>query len=233
MVNLHCIIVEDDAAAQLLLQTMIEKTSFLVLKKIASNALEAIEYLKTETVDLIFLDMEMPGLSGLQFLDVLTQKPSIIIVSGEQKYALDAFRYSVADYLLKPVTDYGRFMQAVLKVQGLKETQAKKETPENSQLFVKVDSLLQSLAIESILWLEANSDYVKIHTDKKTMMVLSTMKALEEKLPPDQFVRVHRSFIVNIKHIENIDQANLQIGSKIIPISSNYRASLLEKIRIL
>ncbi|MBX2897807.1 MAG: response regulator transcription factor [Cyclobacteriaceae bacterium] len=233
MINLHCLIVEDDPAAQLLLRSMIDKTSFLTLKKVVDSAMEAIDYLKAETVDLIFLDMEMPGLSGLQFLDLLTQKPYIIIVSGEQKYAIDAFRYNVADYLLKPVTDYGRFMQAVLKVQGLKETQAKKETAENSQLFVKVDSLLQSLAIESILWLEANSDYVKIHTDKKTMMVLSTMKSLEEKLPPHQFVRVHRSYIVNIKHIENIDQANLQIGSKIIPISINYRASLLEKIRIL
>jgi len=233
MTTLHCLIVEDDPAAQLLLQSMIAKTSMLSLKKVTGNALEAIEYLKNEVVDLIFLDMEMPGLSGLQFLDLLTQKPYIIIVSGEQKYALDAFRYNVADYLLKPVTDYGRFMQAVLKVQSLKESQAKKETPENSQLFVKVDSLLHSLAIESILWLEANSDYVKIHTDKKTLMVLSTMKALEEKLPPNQFVRVHRSFIVNIKHIENIDHANLQIGGKIIPISTNYRAALLEKIRIL
>jgi|JI10StandDraft_1071094.scaffolds.fasta_scaffold09000_3 DNA-binding LytR/AlgR family response regulator len=231
--NLDCLIVEDDPAAQLLLRTMIDKTQALSLKKITDNALEAIEYLKTETVDLIFLDMEMPGLSGLQFIDLLTHKPYIIIVSGEQKYALDAFKYNVADYLLKPVTDYGRFMQAVLKVQGLKENQTQKGSSENSQLFVKVDSMLHSLAVESILWLEASSDYVKIHTDKKTMLVLSTMKSLEEKLPPNQFVRVHRSFIVNIKHIENIDHANLQIGSKIIPVSANYRALLMEKIRVL
>ncbi|MBN8578026.1 MAG: response regulator transcription factor [Cytophagales bacterium] len=233
MSTLRCIIVEDDPAAQLLLRSMIEKTPMLTLKKVAGDALEAIEYLKTETVDLIFLDMEMPGLTGLQFIDLLTHKPYIIVVSGEQKYALDAFRYNVADYLLKPIADYGRFMQAILKVQNLQAGNQKKTTSENSQLFVKVDSMLQSLAVESILWLEASSDYVKIHTDSKTLMVLSTMKALEEKLPQDVFVRVHRSFIVNIKHIQNIDAANLQIGSKIIPVSPNYRAALMEKIRIL
>jgi DNA-binding LytR/AlgR family response regulator len=233
MINLTCIIIDDDPAARVMLSVMVEKAPMLTLKKSMETALEAIEYLKTEPVDLIFLDMEMPGLSGLQFLDMLSYKPFVIIVSGEQKYALDAFRYHVADYLLKPVTDYGRFMQSILRVQRSKEEFIKNNKPDSSQLFVKVDSLLQSLAVDAILWLEASSDYVKIHTDKKTLLVLSTMKALEEKLPTDQFVRVHRSFIVNIRHINNIDQANLQIGTKIIPISANYRTLLMEKIKIL
>jgi DNA-binding LytR/AlgR family response regulator len=173
-------------------------------------------------------------MNGMEFVDLLASKPYLVIVSSEEKYAVDAFSYSVVDYLLKPVMDKVRFLQAVYKVKALMENQHSKKQKEKSEnLFVRADSLLQNIPLDSILWLEASSDYVKINTDKKMLMVLSTMKAISEKLPENQFVRVHRSFIVNIKRVENIDSSNLIIGNKIIPISTNYRDSLMAKINIL
>jgi DNA-binding LytR/AlgR family response regulator len=233
--KISCVIVEDDPVAQKVLEVLVQKTAYLDLKKSFDDPVEASAYLQHEPADLIFLDVEMPGISGLELIGLLDYKPSVIIVSGKEDYALKAFEHSVCDYLLKPLDDYSRFLKAVMKVREQMETRSgrAKAAAKAAPLFVKVDSLLHNIDLSSILWIEAYGDYVKINTDQKMLMVLSTLKAIESKLPESRFVRVHRSYIVNVKRIDNIDPSNLQIRDKIIPISANHRDGLLNKINLL
>jgi DNA-binding LytR/AlgR family response regulator len=235
--KIRCVIVEDDLVAQKVLEVLIQKTVFLDLQKSFTDPIEASAYLQNEKIDLIFLDIEMPSISGLQMVSLLDYKPMIIVVSDKKQYALEAFEHNVIDYLLKPLQDYTRFLKSVLKAKELNESKSKKGPSQqnlaNAPLFVKIDSLLHHIDLNAILWIEAYGDYVKIHTDEKTMMVLSTMKSIESKLPETKFVRVHRSYIVNVKRINNIDFSNLQIGTKIIPISATHRDSLINKINLL
>lgn len=233
--KMTCVIVEDDLVAQKVLETLIAKTPFLDLKKTFSDPMEAYSFLKDQPIDLIFADVEMPGITGLELLGLLENKPSVIVVSAKEKYAIEAFAYNVVDYLLKPLNDYPRFIKAVAKAQEIHQAKinASATRSDDSALFVKVDSLLHNINLNSILWIEAYGDYVKLNTDQKMLMVLSTLKALESRLPDSQFVRVHRSFIVNIKRIDNIDPSNLQIGTKVIPISSTHRDALISKINLL
>lgn len=234
--KISCVIVEDDLVAQKVIEVLIRKTSFLDLKQSFDDPIEASAYLKQQPVDLLFLDVEMPGINGLELLTLLDYKPSVIMVTANQQYAVEAFEYNVLDYLIKPVNDYPRFLKAVLKAKEAKESKQQVQPTQQSEpapLFVKVDSLLHNINLNSILWIEAYGDYVKINTDQKMLMILSTLKGIESKLPENQFVRVHRSFIVNIKRIDNIDPSNLQIGTKIIPISATHRDALINKINLL
>lgn len=233
--KVSCVIVEDDPVAQKVLEILVQKTAYLDLKKSFDDPVEASAYLQDEKADLIFLDMEMPGISGLQLIGLLDYQPAVIIVSGKEEYALKAFEHSVCDYLLKPLNDYSRFLKAVMKARESLETRSvrAKAGAKVGPLFVKVDSLLHSIDLSAILWIEAYGDYVKINTDQKMLMVLSTLKAIESKLPRSRFVRVHRSYIVNVKRIDNIDPNNLQIRDKVIPISANHRDGLLNKINLL
>lgn len=234
--KISCVVVEDDLVAQKVLEVLIQKTSFLDLKHSFDDPIKASAYLKQQPVDLLFLDVEMPGINGLELLSLLDYKPSVIMVTANQQYAVEAFEYSVLDYLIKPVNDYPRFLRAVLKAKEARELKVQAQPVSQAEpppLFVKVDSLLHNINLNSILWIEAYGDYVKINTDQKMLMILSTLKGIESKLPENQFVRVHRSFIVNIKRIDNIDPANLQIGNKIIPISATHRDALINKINLL
>ncbi len=235
--KLSCVIIEDDPVALMVLEVLVKKTSVIDLRKSFTSPMEASAYLREEQVDLAFVDVEMPEMSGLQLIEFMDPKTAVIIVSNKEQYAVSAFDLNVCDYLLKPLNDYSRFMKAVLKAKDLrdnrKDTPVQKGGDSPNPLFVKVDSLLHNINLDTILWIEAYGDYVKINTEQKMLMVLSTLKSIEGKLPENQFVRVHRSFIVNIKRIDNIDPSNLQMGSKIIPVSANFREGLLNKISLL
>ena len=235
--RISCIIVEDDPVAQKVLEVLVKKTALLDLKQSFDDPIVASTYLKSEHVDLIFLDIEMPGINGIQLMDLLDVRPFVIVVSENDEYAIDAFEHNVCDYLLKPLDNYARFLKAVLKVKEIKDVKRSHRESlvetDSTPLFVKVDSLLHNIELKAILWIEAYGDYVKINTEEKMLMVLSTLKAIENKLPSNQFVRVHRSYIVNVKRVDNIDPSNLQIGTKIIPISSSHREGLINKINLL
>ncbi len=224
-------IVEDDNVALMIVQQMVSKTPFLKLQQSFTDPIKASRYLRENKVDLLILDIEMPGINGFELIKLLDYRPATIIMTSEQKYAVEAFEYNVSDFLVKPVTDYSRFLKALYRIQARQEAPARSDEPSN--VFVKADSLLHNVPVNSILFIEAFGDYVKIHTESKVLMVLSTLKSFEGKIPSDQFLRVHRSYIVNIKRIDNIDPANLQIGTKIIPISPSYREELLSKINLL
>lgn len=229
MTKITCAIVEDDIISLRMIEGMIEKTGFLSIQGSFTSPSEAVPWLVANPVDILFLDMELPEFNGIELLRCLIYKPDVIVISANPSFAIDAFEFSVTDFLLKPLKDYSRFLRAVNKV-----ISKSKATPsvENESLFIKVDSLLQKLNTHDILWIEAYGDYVKITTEEKVYTVYSTLKKVEERLP-DMFVRVHRSYIVNIAKIVNIDPNNLVINKKIIPISSSYREALLLKIKVL
>jgi DNA-binding LytR/AlgR family response regulator len=234
--SIRCIIVDDDRMSLRILQSLVEKTDFLSLVGAYDNALQAARALVEQEVDLLFLDVEMPDMTGLELIETLERKPQIIITTSKEQYAMKAFDHDAADFLLKPIENYARFLKAVRKAMGnLRKPAAPTSAgaePVNT-VFVKVDSLLVSFNLKEVYYIEAYGDYVKIHTESKTFVVHTKLRTVEDTLPERDFARVHRSFIVRIDKIKNIDTSNLQVGTKIIPISNSYRPLLLEKIQTL
>ncbi len=230
-----CIIVDDDIMSLKILEALVAKTDFLELIGAYSSSIEAANVAREQPIDLIFLDIEMPNMTGLEFIKTLDKKPQIIIASSKKEYALDAFEYDVVDYLLKPIEDYSRFLKAVLKAKDKIMAEPKEPIIDRPQenIFIKVDSLLVNFDLKDIYWVEAYGDYVKIHTLDKTHTVYSTLKAIEEKLPSYDFVRIHRSYIVRIDKIKNIDQNNLEITGKVLPVSNSYKQDLIKRIKTL
>lgn len=227
---MRCIIVDDDNMSIQLIREYVERTDFLELVDTFENAIEATNLLMSEPIDLIFLDVEMPGMTGIEMLQSLEHKPIVILITSKEDYAVEAFEYRVADYLLKPV-GYPRFLKAVSQAYddfGKKH----KVNSSNKNLYVKEDSVWVSIPVEKILWIEALGDYVNIHTPEKKHTVLTTMKAIEGKLSEDRFIRVHRSYIVQIDNIENLDGNMLVVSKKLIPIGKSYKKSLMARLNI-
>lgn len=233
MKKMNCIIVDDDLVSQKAIEGVIKKTDFLNLVDTFSDPVAASVYLQKGGIDLIFLDIEMPGLSGFELLDTIDFRPQIILVSGKKDYAMEAFEYSVADYLVKPIQDYPRFLKAVLKAKENYERELQSQDDIQKGIFIKIDSLLVHFSLEDIVYIEAFGDYVKIHTPDKVYTAYATMKNVEKRLPAGEFMRIHRSFIVRLDQIQNIDSTTLQIMNHILPISGTYRADLLQKINTL
>ena len=232
MDKLRCIVIDDDPMALRLMEEHIEHTDFLILLDMFSDPIQAANQLPRKEVDLIFLDIEMPGMSGLELIETLESNPQVIIVSSKKDYVQEAFDYEVIDYLVKPVVKYQRFLKAATRARkNLQRLRGENKGEES--IFIKEGTLLLNIFLNDILWLEAYGDFVKIHTTKKMHTVLSTLKSMEDKLPPQDFIRVHRSFIVRMDKVENIDQTNLQIAKKIIPISNSYRKPLMQRIKTL
>jgi len=236
VVRLNCAIVEDDAISLAMVRNLAEKTGFLDIKGTFTSPDKAMPWLTANEVDLLFLDIEMPGMTGIELLRALPYRPQVIIISGNPQYAVESYDLAVTDYLLKPLKDYSRFLMAVNKALA-SHTKIAAATPTaanaEANLFVRIDSLLHRLNIDDILWIEAFGDYIKVHTPEKTHTIYATLKKIEEKIASNKFVRVHRSYIVNVTKITNIDPNNLEINKKIIPISATYKEALLNRISIL
>ncbi len=233
MSELKCIVVDDDLVSQKIIEGLIARTEFITLVKSFTNPIEASMFLQKNEVDIIFLDVEMPGLSGFELLGTLKVRPEIILISAKKDYALEAFEHSVVDFLVKPIDDYSRFLKSVLKAQENHDRELEHREDVKKGIFIKIDSLLVHFKMEDIIYVEAFGDYVKIHTPDKVYTAYATMKNVEKKLPESEFMRIHRSFIVRLDKIQNIDNSTLQIMSHILPISSTYRNDLLQKINTL
>ena len=233
---MNCIIIDDDKLSRRILEEFIKKTEGLHLKYSFSDAVEPMNTLKKEDeIHLIFLDIEMPEMSGIDFLNSYKNPPQIIIVSAKGKYALDAFEYDVTDYLLKPVT-YSRFFKAVDKAQARFEKN-KENLIGKDEIFIKKNSTLVRLNYDEILWVEALENYVIFNTFKEKYTIHFTMKAIEQRLPSHKFTRVHRSFIVNTSKI-NVIEDNAVImktseGNKTIPIGKSYKEKLMRDINLI
>ncbi len=232
MERLTCIAIDDDMVALKIVSSLVEKTDFLKLVGTYQNSIKGAAAIVELKPDIVFLDVQMPDLTGMEILASLQSKPQVILVTSQEKFAVQAFEFDVADYLVKPIENFGRFLKAVTKAKA--NLDGKESISSDSKnIFVKSESLLINLNLNEVLYVEAYGDYVKIHTKERTHVVYGKLKDTEESLPEDEFVRVHRSFIVRIDKIKNIDQGNLQIEDKIIPVSASYRAHLLESIKTL
>ncbi len=233
---MNCIIIDDDEMSRRVVEEFIDRTDFLNLTNSFTNAVEAINYLKQgEEVHLIFLDVEMPEMTGLEFLNSLTLSPQIIIVSSKEKYAIQAFDYSVTDYLLKPIT-YARFFRAASKAYEI-FNKGRSLTDTDKEIFIKKNSSLVRIKYNDILWVEALENYVVINTTTDKFTIHFTMKSIENQLPMVKFKRVHRSFIVNVSRITSIEDNSVIIkmtdSKKVIPIGKSYRDRLLNEINLM
>ncbi len=231
---MNSIIIDDDLMSRRIIEEFVNRTDQLNLLSSYENAVDAINAFNSEEdIDLIFLDIEMPEMSGIDFLETLTNPPQIIIISSKDKYALDAFNYDVTDYLLKPIS-YSRFFKAVNKANV--RFKNKVDTKDN-EIFIKKNSALVRLKYEDILWVEALENYVIFNTFSDKYTIHFTMKAIEQKLPSNRFTRVHRSYIVNTSSIKVIEDNSVIIkthdGAKSIPIGKSYKDKLMGDINLI
>lgn len=228
-VKLSCYIIDDEPLAQEILEEYVAKVPFLELKGSFMSPMEAAENLKRDKPDLLFLDINMPDLDGLSFIPLLNPKPMIILTTAYDQYALKAFELEVKDYLVKPFS-FERFYKGVLRLyqeHSASQVPAKKEAaaePKNDPeyLFLKVGHRIQKVATKDILFIEGMKDYLRVHTAQEKIMTLTSFAKLEELLPPQNFARVHRSFMVAIDKIDHIEKNRITIRDQMIPISDTY-----------
>ncbi len=218
-----CIVVEDEPLAMERARGMINKLPYLELVAEFDNALEAIGYLKSNQVDILFLDINMDELSGIQLLETVNVEAQVIITTAYDQYALKGFELSVTDYLLKPYT-LERFIQAVEK--------ARANVPEQKNyLFVKTENRLEKVNLEDILFIEGMRDYRRIHTTSGKIMTLQSFTEFEKLLPPKVVCRVHKSYMVAIQKIDSIERSRIRIGKEYIPVSDTYKDSFFSLIK--
>jgi DNA-binding LytR/AlgR family response regulator len=226
---MRCIVVDDEQLVRELLEDNIRQIPFLQLIKACKNALEAIDVLQSEAVDLVFLDIQMPGLSGLQFLQSLNEPPLIILVTAYEKYALEGFNLNVVDYILKPFS-FERFLKAANRANELFKLKQLKAAPkvDAPDFFVNVEYTLVKIVVADIEYVEGLKDYIKIHLSSSPKPVLThmTIKAIEEKLPAGAFIRTHKSFLVATSKITSIKRDFVCIHEKEIPVSEFYKENL-------
>lgn len=232
MIKYNCIVIEDEPLAVEIMEDYIHQIPFLSLKKVCTDAIAAMEILHTEKIDLIFLDIHLPKLKGLDFLQTLKNPPKVIITTAYHQYALKSYDYQVVDYLLKPI-EFNRFLIAVNKIQtpAIAPVELSSGAPsERVHLFFNVAKKKVKVFIDEILYAEAQKEYVKIQTSDKSVVTKLPLSALEELLPGNNFIRVHRSFIIAKDKVEAYSIYDIEIGGKIIPIGRNYKEFVQSQI---
>jgi DNA-binding LytR/AlgR family response regulator len=234
---MNCIIIEDDKLSLRIIEEFVNKTAELTLVDTYTNAVDAINTLgKDSDIQLIFLDVELPDMTGMEFLDSIEVAPQVVIISSKDKYAVDAFDYEVTDYLVKPVS-YARFYKAIERARKRVQMKNGLDKIGKDEIFIKKNSTLVRLRYDDILWVEALENYVIFNTFDDKYTIHFTMKAIEQKLPSDKFTRVHRSYIVNTGSIEVIEDNSVLIrihdGTKTIPIGKSYKDKLMGDINLM
>ena len=225
----NVLIVDDKFLARKLLTEYVSKMDFLNLVTTCADATQAMEVLSKEQVDILLLDIQMPDISGMEMIKLLNNnRVAVVLTTAYSEYAVDAFSLGVIDYLLKPF-DYARFVQAINKAISYKMQEPQSEFS-NDYIMVKADYKLYKVNFEDLLYIEGQHEYVTFHTVTKRITALYSLKNLEETLPKDKFVRTHKSFIVSIKNIEDIDKVNVTVAGNKIPIGSSYRDALIERL---
>lgn len=246
---LKCIAVDDEPLALDIIEDYVSKVPFLQLVKRTENAIEALQLVQAGGIDLVFLDIQMPDLTGIQFLKIAGEKSNFILTTAYSQYALESYDLNVSDYLLKPIA-FDRFYKAVEKVhkqlqksepapvapptpeppaiQGLMGNNH--ATPVQDFIFVKTEHKIQKIQLDDILYIEGLKDYISIFTKTERVITLQNMKKMEETLPKGEFIRVHKSYIISIDKIESIERSRISIASKVIPIGDTYRDEFFKLI---
>ena len=231
---MKCLLVDDNKMARMALKQLVSQVPNLELTAECNDAMEAYNQLSANPIDLLFLDIEMPEMSGIDLIKKLgAKKPLIIFTTAKTDYAVEAFELNVVDYLVKPINQ-ARLAQAVEKAQeALDSNKEEVKVEEQGFVFVKDNGMLKRISIDDILFLEAMGDYVKVHTAQKFHVVHATLKSIEEKLPTTKFLRVHRSYIVAINKIDFIQEGTISIGKTTIPVADTHKANLNKRLNLL
>jgi len=230
---MKALIVDDNDIARTTLAHLAKQVPDLSIVSEFSNAIEAYHYLQSNSVDLIFLDIEMPEMTGIELTKTLSGKETVIIFTTSKKeYALEAFELNIADYLLKPIMPV-RFLQAVSKAQTILESRKENvEITRDEFLFVRDSNITRRLKLDDIFYAEAMGDYVKFYTKEKMFAIHGKMKTAEERLPKDHFIRVHRSYIVSVGKIDTLQDGGIMINGKFIPVADAYRKALNTRMNV-
>lgn len=230
---MKALIVDDNDIARTTLAHLAKQVPNLTIQKEFNNAIEAYTHLQSNHVDLIFLDIEMPEMSGIELTKNLSGKDTIIIfTTSNREYALEAFELNIADYILKPVMP-ARFLQAVSKAQAIIDSRKENvEVTRDEFLFVRDSNITRRLKLDDILYAEAMGDYVKFYTQEKMFAIHGKMKTAEERLPKENFIRVHRSYIVSVGKIDTLQDGGIMINGKFIPVADAYRKTLNTRMNV-
>jgi DNA-binding LytR/AlgR family response regulator len=229
--KIKCIAIDDEPLALEIIKDYCSKIPFLDLIRTFDNAMESIDFIKNNKIDLLFLDIQMEELTGIQLLHVLTHKPNVIFTTAYDSFAIQGYELDAVDYLLKPIS-FERFLKAVnkvsekLNVEHLIENKTKEVTiytPGDDYFFVKTEFRLEKVNFADIMYIEGMGDYLRIVTPTKRLMTLQNFKKMEEMLPANKFYRVHKSYIIALDKIENIERNRIKISDKLIPISDTYK----------
>jgi two-component system LytT family response regulator len=229
---IRCLVVDDEPLALHILEDYISKMPFLQLVKVTTNPIEALQLVQEGGIDLVFLDVQMPELTGIQFLRIANGKSKVILTTAYSQYALEGYELDVIDYLLKPIA-FDRFFKSVQKAQSIiqpsAKTEIKQEAPAQQNdflsdfIFVKTEHKIQKVYLNDILFIEGLKDYISIFTPAERIITLQNMKKMEDALPEKHFIRVHKSYIVSINKIDSIERSRIFIGDKVIPVGDTYR----------
>jgi DNA-binding LytR/AlgR family response regulator len=229
---IRCLVVDDEPLALNILEDYISKMPFLQLIKATTNPIEALTLVQQGDIDLVFLDVQMPELTGIQFLRIANGKAKVILTTAYPQYALEGYELDVVDYLLKPIA-FDRFFKSAQKAQGIIQPAAakpvalaepaQKDDFSNDFIFVKTEHKIQKVYLHDILFIEGLKDYISIFTPAERIITLQNMKKMEDALPEKHFIRVHKSYIVSINKIDSIERSRIFIGDKIIPVGDTYR----------
>jgi len=233
--KIRCLLIDDEPIAQDVIESYIDRIEILEVVGKCRSAIEAFTFLKEQSIDLIFLDIEMPQLTGFEFLKTLPNPPKVIITTAYREYAVDSYELNVLDYLLKPIS-FERFMKAIGKIAQAKEVNnwAENSTVRQEEpfIFVKEDRKLVRIYLQEITYLESQRDYVIIFTTSRQIKTRHTLQYFEELLPTQQFIRIHRSFIIAISKIQSVSDNRIEAGGTELMIGGNYKQAILERLNI-
>ena len=234
MKKIKCVIVDDEPVARKIIESFVAKIPNLNLVKSCKNAMEAFEVVNTQNIDLFFLDINMPDVSGLSLAKTINKKAKIIFTTAYREYAVDGFDLQAVDYLLKPIS-FDRFLQAVNKFIETKPeensiTKSEENTTRNNYIFVRSERKMVKVVFDEILYVESLSDYIKIYTKSSILVTRETISNIEKKLPTQQFLRAHRSYIINFDKIDSYTNEFIEIEKNAIPISRTYKENVLKKL---
>lgn len=227
---MDCLIIDDEEMSRNVVKNFVEKTEDLNLVGVCEDAIQAANILKKTKVDILFLDIEMPNMSGYDLIKTLEDPPQIIMITAKKEHAAEAFDYNVTDYLVKPIS-YSRFFQAVSRAkENINNTRGKLRS---NEIYVRTESKIVKVSMDDLLYVEALADYIMLFTADNKYIVHSTMKGFQSKLPADKFVRVHRSYIVNVDKVASIENLFVVINGKYIPIGASYKDDFMNRLNML
>jgi DNA-binding LytR/AlgR family response regulator len=238
---MNCIIIDDEMMARAVIAQMIALHTELEVIEEFSNAIEAIKYLNKTPVDVVFLDIHMPDFTGFDFINTIKDPPKIVLITSDKNFAINAFEYDcIVDYIVKPITEE-RFEKAMLKLNWRVESPQKRsiskevkvENDKNNEFYINISNRLIKIDIPSITMIKAKGDYIDIKTDTTSYTVHTTLKKIEDKLPKDLFLKIHRSYVINTKKIIDIEDNSVLIGKDVIPVSRGNKPELMKRLNLL